>query len=90
MFVARIKKITLSEMAKIRTDVTRDIRIIVNDEADIRPSGDGQDFFCHCTDFIGQRIFGAELDQIRAAVAELLRDNFWCAAMQPGRVNEGI
>ena len=77
-------------MTKIRTDFARNIQIIVDDQSDVRAACDGQNRFRHCTDFIGRGFFGAELDQIGAAVAELLRDNFRRAAMQIGRVNEGI
>ena len=51
---------------------------------------DRQDFFRQAPDVIGRRIFGAQLDQVAAAVAKLLRDEFRRAAMQIGRVHERV
>jgi len=62
--------------------------MVVDDEADVRAARDGQDFFSHGADFIGRGFFGAKLDQIAAAVAELLRDEFGRAAVQVGRVTK--
>ena len=64
--------------------------MIVDDEADIGAAGDGQNLFRHAADIIGRGIFGAELDQVAAAIAELLGDGFRRAAMQVGRVHEGV
>src|ERR1035441_1321030 len=64
--------------------------MVVDDEADVRAAGDGQNLFRQATNFIGRKILGAELDQIAAAVAKLLRDVFGCAAMQIGRVHESV
>ena len=90
MFVSGIKKIALAEMAKVRIQFSRNIQIIVDDQSDIRTPSNGQNRFGHRTNFIGRGFFGAELDQIRTAVAELLRNEFRRAAMQIGRVNERI
>ena len=50
----------------------------------------GRIFSAMRADFVGRRIFGAQLDQVAAAVAKLLRDEFGRAAMQIGRVHEGV
>ena len=88
--MAGVKKIFLAEMAEFRAEVARDFQMVVDDEADVRAFGDGQDFFRHAADFVRRRIFGAKLDQVAAAVAKLLRDEFRRAAMQIGRVHEGV
>ena len=90
MFVSGVEKIFLTQVANVRTDHSRNFQVIIDDEADIRGARDGQNRFRHAMDFFRQRIFGAELDQIAAAVAELLRDKFGRAAMQIGRVHEGV
>ena len=77
-------------MANFRADFARDFQMVVDDEADVGAARDGQNFFRHRADFFGRRFFGAQLDQIAAAVAELLRDEFGRAAMQIGRVHEGV
>ncbi len=77
-------------MAEFRADFAGDVQMIVDDQADIGAAGDRQNFFRQPPDFVRRRIFGAELDQVAAAVAELLRDEFGCAAVQVGRVHEGI
>ena len=77
-------------MAKFRAELARDFQMVVDDEADVRAFCDRQNFFRHAPDFFGRRIFGAQLDQIAAAIAKLLRDQFGRAAMQIGRVHEGV
>ena len=54
--------------------------MIVDDQADVGAVRDGQNGLGHAADFVGRGFFGAELDQIRAAVAELLRHDFRRAA----------
>src|ERR1019366_8053448 len=90
MRVAGVEKIFLAEMADVRADFARDVQMVVDDEADVRAAGDGQNLFRQATNFIGRKILGAELDQIAAAVAKLLRDEFGSAAMQIGRVHESV
>src|SRR5271156_602743 len=87
---ARIKKILLSQVAEFRAKFARDLQMVVDDESDVCAFGDRQDFFRHAPDFIGRRIFCAQLDQITAAIAELLREKLGRAAMQIGRVHEGV
>ena len=90
MRVSGIEKILLSQVAEFRAEVARDFQMVVDYEADIRAPGDGQAGFGHAPEFVARRFFGAELDQIGAAVAELLRHQFRRAAMQISRVHEGI
>ena len=90
IFEARVEKIFLSQVAKFRAEFARDLQMVIDDKADVRAFGDRQNFFRHAPDFFGRRIFCAQLDQIAAAVAELLRDKFGRAAMQIGRVHEGV
>ena len=88
--VTRFKKILLSQMAKVCANLRRDIQMVVDDEPNFRAASDGQNLFRHAPDFIGRRIFGAQLNQVAAAVTELLRDKFGRAAMQVSRVHEGV
>ena len=88
--MSRVKKILLSQMAEFRAEVARDVQMVVDDETDVGASRDGQDFFRHLSDFFKRRFLCAKLDEIAAAVGELLGDKFGRAAIQIGRVNEGI
>ncbi len=90
MPVPGIKKILLPQMAKLCAKFIRDFQLIVDDQTDVRAARDRQNLFRHAPDFIGRRIFRAQLNQIAAAVAELLCDEFGRAAMQVGRVHEGV
>ena len=90
MLVSGVEKIFLSQMAEFRADFARNFQIVVDDKADVRAFCDRQNFLRHAADFIGRRIFCAELNQIAAAVAELLRDGFGRTVMQIGRVHEGV
>jgi hypothetical protein len=77
-------------VAKFRAGFAGDVRMVVDDQPDVRAPGYGQNLFGHPADFVGRGFFGAELDQIRAAVAELLRKDFRRAAMKVGRVNKSV
>jgi len=88
--VSRVEKIFLSQVAKFRAKFARNFQMVVDDEADVGAFSYGNNFFRHAPDFIGRRIFGAELDQVAAAVAKLPRDEFGRAAMQTGRVNKCV
>jgi len=85
-----VEKIFLAEVANVRTNFVRDLQVVVDDEADLRTARDGQDFFRQTPNFVGRRMLGPELNQITAAVTKLLRDEFGRAAMQIGRVHEGV
>jgi hypothetical protein len=88
--VAGVKKILLAEMAKFRAEVARDFQMVIDHQANVCAARDRQNPFRQRADFVRRRIFCAELDQIAAAVAKLLGDEFGRAAMQVGRVHEGV
>ena len=88
--MSRIKEFLLAQVAKFHAEIVGNVHMIVDDQSNVRAARDGQDRLGHATDFIGRGCFGAELDQIRTAVAELLRDDFRRAALQTGRVHERI
>ncbi len=88
--MAGFKKILLAQMAEFRAGFAGDVRMVVDDQPDIRAPRDGQNRFGHAADFVRRRFFSAELDQVRAAVAELLRHEFRRAATQIGRVHERV
>jgi hypothetical protein len=90
MPVAGVKKILLPEMAKLRAQLTRQSEVIVDDQADLRTARDRQNRFRQAAHFVERGLLGAELDQIRAAFAELLCEDFRSAAMQVGRVHESV
>ena len=77
-------------MAKFRASLSRDVQMVVDDQADVCAPGDGQNRLRHSADFVRRGFFGAELDQIRAAVAKLLGKDFRRAAMEVGRVNKSV
>lgn len=90
MCMARTKKIFLAQVTKFRAEVAGDFRMVVDDQPDVGAVRDGQNGFRQAADFVGRGFFGAKLNQIGAAVTELLRHDFRRAAMQTGRVHESI
>ncbi len=90
MGVAGVEKIFLPQMADVSPDFTRDVQMIIDDKAGVRAACDGENFFRHAPDVIWRRIFGTELNQVAAAIAELLCDQFRREAMQIGRVHERV
>ena len=88
--MARVKEILLPEVTNLRTDFTRDVEVIVDDETDVCPAGDWDDCFRHPANLIQRGSLGPKLDQIRPAITKLLRYDFRRAAMQIGRVHKGI
>ena len=85
-----IKKIFLAQVTEFHAEIVGNVHIIIDDQSDVRALRDGQNLSGHPADFVGRGFFGAKLDQIRAAVAKLLRDNFRCTALQIGCVHESI
>jgi len=90
MFISGVEKILLAQVAEFRAQLARDFQMVVDDQARVRAARDRQDFFRHAADFSGRRIFRTQLDQVAAAIAELLRDEFGRAAIQMGRVHKGV
>ena len=88
--MAGVKKILLAQVAEFRAGFPGDFRKIIDDQADFRAAGDGQNRLGHAADFIRRRTFGAQLDQVRATVAKLLGKDLRRAAMEIGRVNERV
>ena len=88
--MAGVEEIFLSQVADVGTDCFRDVQVVVDDEAGVGAADDGLDPFRETADLIGRRIFGAQLDEVAPAIAQLLRDEFGRAAMKVGRVDEGV
>jgi len=88
--MAGIKKILLPEMAQVGTDGLRDVEMVIDNEPDIGAPGDVKNLFGHVADGVRWGIFCAQLDEIGAAIAELLRHSFGRATVQIGRINEGV
>ena len=82
MFVSRVKKIFLPQVAKLRPEFTGDFQMVVDDERHSGGASNGQNFFGEPPHFVGRRVLGAQLNNVRAAVAELLRDEFGRATTQ--------
>ena len=90
MGVTGVKKILLPQMADIRAHFARDVQMIIDDEADARAFGDRKNLLRQPPDFVRGRMFGAQLDEITAALAELLRHELGRTALQIGRVHKGV
>src|SRR5664280_1554928 len=88
--VSGVEEILLAQVAKFRAGLSRDIQMVVDDQADFCPPSNGQNGLRHPADFVRRGLFGAELDQIRAAVAKLLGKDFRRAAMEVGRDNKSV
>jgi len=88
--VAGVKKIFLPQMAEFRAEVAGDIRVVVDDQADAGGAGDGQDGFGEPANFGRGGVFGAQLDEVGPALAQLAGDERGVAAVQKGGVNERV
>ena len=90
MLVSRIKKILLSEMTNLRTDFARDFQMVIDDQPHARPLRDGMNRLRHAPHFVARRILGAKLDEVRAAIAQLLRNERGIASVQVGGIHERV
>jgi hypothetical protein len=88
--VAGVKEILLAKVTKLSTYVACDGKVIVDDQGSIGALCDRQDRVRHAMNFIGRRSLGAELDDVRAPIAQLLSHEFRRATVQVGRVHEGV
>jgi len=64
--------------------------MVINYQADIGPARNWQNGFSHATNFTERRVFGAQLNQVRAAITKLLSKKFRRASVQICRVNERV
>ena len=90
MQVSGIKKIFLAQVAEFRANFARDFQMVVDNQADVGTARDGQDCRGHAADIVGRGFLGAELDQVRAAVAQLLGKDLRRPAVEIGRVNKCV
>ena len=67
-----IKKIFLAEVAEVGGYLSGYGQVVVDDEAHSGGAGDGEDVLSGLPDFFFGPVFGAELDEVGTAVAELL------------------
>jgi hypothetical protein len=77
-------------MAEIRAQFHSDGRVVVDHQADAGPLRYGQDGPSHAANLFERRFLGAQLNQIRPAIAKLLRDRFRRPPAQVGSINEGV
>src|SRR5437588_133290 len=64
--------------------------MIVDDQRNIRRSRDRQNFFSHAANFVARKIFRAQLNDVRTAVAKLPRNFRRRTTPQICRVNESV
>ena len=88
--MSAIEKIFLAKMTKIGVNVSRDRQVIVDDESDVGVPRDRKENSREAPDFFDRSSFRAQLDQVSAAVAQLLRDQRRFAAVKIGSVHERI
>src|SRR4051812_34263358 len=86
----RVEKIFLAKMTKLGADFLRDLQMVVDHERNSGGLGDGQNDFRHATDFVRRRIFGAKLNEVRAASAKLLRDESHVTPVQVRGIDERV
>ena len=87
---AGVEEIFLAEVNTLCAEFLREVRVIVEDQRHARRARDGENEFRQASHFIACLAFGAKLDDVRAAVAELSRKVGRVAAVQIGRVNERV
>jgi len=88
--VAGVEEVFLAEVAEVGAEFAGEGEVVVDDEADAGGAGDGEDGFSEAADFIEGGVFGAELDEVGAAVAELAGEAGGVAAVEVGGVDEGV
>jgi hypothetical protein len=69
--VAGIKKIFLAKMDEGMGETSGNSKVIVDDEVDARPVRNRGNRVRHALNVIGSGILGAELEDVRSAIAEL-------------------
>ena len=74
MSVARAEEVILAQVAELRAEFLRQRQMIVDHQTDAGPAGDGQNRFSQAAHLFERRLLGAQLNQVRPAIAKLLRD----------------
>jgi hypothetical protein len=90
VFVTCAKKIFLPKMTEVRACLVCNAWVVVDYKPNIRFTDDGQDSFSHASHGVNRRAFGAQLDDIRTPITELLCDGLGCASMQVGCINKRV
>jgi hypothetical protein len=83
-------KIILAQVAEFRSHVPRHRKVIIDDQADAGPLCYGQNLLREAANLPGRRLLGAQLNQVRAPIAKLLRDGSWRAPAQVARINKSV
>ena len=90
MSVARTEEVFLTQVTELSAEFLRQGRMIVDHQSDTGPTGDGQDRFCQAAHLSEGRLLGAQLNQVRPAVAKLLHHGCRVAPAQESGINKGI
>ena len=90
MRAAGAEEVFLPQMAKIRANFLRQRQMVIDDQPNPSGARNRDDGLSHAANFFQRGLFGAKLDQVRAAVAELLCDKLRRQAMQIRRVHKPI
>src|SRR6266481_413750 len=88
--MAMAEEILLAKMAQFSANFASDGEMIVNDQADVGSLCYGNNRQRHLMNCFKGQVFCAQLDQVSAAIAKLLGDEFGRAAIQIGGVHEGV
>jgi hypothetical protein len=77
-------------MAEFRPYLQRHRKVIVDNQGNAGPLSHGQDLFRQAANHLGRRLLGAQLNQVCAPLAKLLRDDSRRAPAQVSRIHEGV
>jgi hypothetical protein len=88
--ITRLKKILLPQMASRRAHLESNLRVIVDDQPHSSPFGNWQNGFRHVANIVLARSFGAELNEVRTAIAKSLCYPLWLPAMQVRSIHESV
>ncbi len=90
MLMAVIKEILLTNVCRWSAEFRGKLVVVIDNQTDTRLLRHGQNRFGHAPDFREGFVLGAQLDEVRAAIAKLLSEMGGSAAMQVSRIDKRI
>jgi hypothetical protein len=77
-------------VTELRAEFLRQGWMVVDHQTDTGPTSNGQNRFSQATHLFERQLLGAQLNQIRPAIAKLSRDGCRGAPAQESSINKGV